>query len=69
MMGWPEGDLLIESLALGSAQRPSKAIDVRILGHEQPLRFVHDERGLRISMPSQPTATAAIGVTLRIRFV
>ena len=69
VMGWPQSDLLIESLGLGSAQRPSKAIDVRILGHEQPLRFVYDERGLRITMPPQPTATAAIGVTLRIRFV
>lgn len=69
VMGWPEGDLLIESLALDGAQRPSKAIDVRILGHEQALRFTHDGRALRVSMPSQPTATAAIGVALRIRFV
>ena len=69
VMGWPEGDLLIESLALGGAQQLSKAIDVRILGHEQALRFTHDERALRVSMPSQPTATAAIGVALRIRFV
>ncbi len=69
VMGWPESDLLIKSLALGGAHQPSKAVDVRILGREQPLRFAHDGGGLRVSMPSQPTATAAIGVTLRIRFV
>lgn len=68
-MGWPQGDLHVASLALGGAQQPSKAIDVRLLGQEQPLQFTHDERGLRVSMPSQPTATAAIGVALRIRFV
>ena len=68
-MGWPQGDLHVASLALVGAQHPSKAVDVRLLGQEQPLQFTHDERGLRVSMPSQPTATAAIGVALRIRFV
>ena len=64
------GDALgVEGLCDGGAQQPSKAVDVRLLGQEQPLQFTHDERGLRVSMPSQPAATAAIGVALRIRFV
>ena len=69
VMGWPQGELQITSLGLGGAHAPSKALDVRILGQEQPLRFVHDGGGLRVSMPAQQTATAAIGFGLRIRFV
>ncbi len=69
VQGWPQGELRIASLGLASAQQPAKAVDVRLLGHEEPLRFTHDAEALRVSFPATPTPTSDIGVALRIRFV
>ena len=70
VMGWPEsGEITIPSLALDGAQKPQKAVDVRMLGQEEALRFVHDGSGLRVSMLGAKPATADIGVALRVRFV
>jgi alpha-L-fucosidase len=68
VQGWPHGELKIESLALGGLQQPMKALDVRLLGHDAPLRFVHDHTGLRVSFPAQGPPGSDIGVTLRVRF-
>jgi alpha-L-fucosidase len=69
VMGWPEGELTIESLALDGPQKPMKAVDVRMLGQEKPLKFVHDGRGLRVTMKGDRPMTSDIGVALRVRFV
>lgn len=68
VMGWPTGEFVIKSLALDGPQQPRKAVDVRIVGMEEPLRFVHDTNGMRVSFPQNKPATADIGVTLRVRF-
>ncbi|QMV20307.1 glycoside hydrolase [Granulicella sp. 5B5] len=70
VMGWPEdGVAKIASLALDGPQKPMKAMDVRMLGQEEPLKFVHDGSGLRVTLKGEKPATAAIGVALRVRFV
>jgi alpha-L-fucosidase len=70
VMGWPEdGVAKIASLALDGPQKPMKAVDVRMLGQEEPLKFVHDGSGLRVTLKGEKPATAAIGVALRVRFV
>ncbi|WP_263380962.1 alpha-L-fucosidase [Granulicella paludicola] len=69
VQGWPEGELVIESLALEGPQRPMKAVDVRLLGRDEALRFTHDAKGLRVTMPGAKPATADVGIGLRVRFV
>lgn len=69
VQGWPEGELVIESLALDGAQKPMKAVDVRLLGRDEALRFTHDAKGLRVTMPGAKPATADVGIALRVRFV
>jgi alpha-L-fucosidase len=69
VMGWPAGDLKIGSLALGGPQQPMKAVDVRMLGNEEPLKFTHDATGLKVMFPANRPPASDIGVTLRVRFV
>jgi alpha-L-fucosidase len=69
VQGWPEGELVIESLALNGPQRPRKGVDVRLLGRDEALRFTHDAKGLRVTMPGAKPATADVGIALRVRFV
>jgi alpha-L-fucosidase len=69
VMGWPGAQCTIASLALAGPQSPRRAVDVRLLGREQPLPFTHDAQGLHVTFPSDRPATAELGVTLRVRFV
>ena len=69
VQGWPEGELVVESLALEGAQKPRKAVDVRLLGRDEALVFRHDGSGLQVTLPAAKPATADVGVTLRVRFV
>jgi alpha-L-fucosidase len=68
VQGWPQGQLRINSLALGGPLRPMKAVDVRLLGYCDALTFTHDDSALRVSLPAQKPLTADIGVTFRVRF-
>jgi alpha-L-fucosidase len=69
VQGWPDRELMIESLAMNGPQKPQKAVDVRLLGHDEALVFTHDARGLRVIMPGIKPATADVGIALRVRFV
>ncbi len=75
VQGWPtqtgEGrkpELLIRALGVNSPQQPEKAVDIRLLGRDEPLRFTQDFSGLRVILPAARPLTADIGVALRIRF-
>ncbi len=69
VQGWPEGELKIESLALDGPQKPMKAVDVRMLGRDEALKFTHDGTGLHVTFPPNKPVSADVGVTLRVRFV
>jgi alpha-L-fucosidase len=69
VQGWPQGQLVITSLATTSPQAPAKAVDVRILGRDEALKFTQDATGLRISLPADKPATADIGFALRVNFI
>jgi alpha-L-fucosidase len=69
VQGWPTADLIIKSLATNSPQQPDKALDVLLLGRDtEPLHFIQDTTGLRVTLPSNPTPASNIGIALRIRF-
>lgn len=67
-MGWPTRELIIRALATNSPQDPGKALDVRLLGRDEPLRFTQDTTGLRITLPTTPTPASDLGIALRINF-
>ena len=66
VQGWPTSEVVIQSLAAGQAE---KAVDVRLLGRDEALRFVQDSTGLRVQMPAEKPLAADIGVCLRVNFV
>jgi alpha-L-fucosidase len=68
VQGWPTNELIIRALATNSPQQPEKALDVRILGRDEPVRFTQDTTGLRITLPTTPTPASNIGIALRINF-
>lgn len=68
VQGWPQGEVSIGSLALGGPHQPGRATDVRMLGRDQALVFVHDQNSLRVKLPVEKPTTADIGIALRINF-
>jgi alpha-L-fucosidase len=68
VQGWPAGELVIQSLASESPQQPGKALDVRLLGRDEALKFTQDTTGLRVTLPSAKPPAADIGIGLRIHF-
>jgi alpha-L-fucosidase len=68
VQGWPAADLTIRALATNSPQQPGRALDVRLLGRDEPLRFTQDTTGLHITLPTTKPPTADIGIALRINF-
>lgn len=68
VQGWPEGEVAIRSLGTGSAQKPAKVLDVRLLGRDEPLKFTQAAEVLRVSLPTGKPAAAEIGVTLKVNF-
>lgn len=55
--GWPEGDAVITSLAMGKTR--GKVTGVTLLGRADPLQFTQDEQGLKIRTPATPSGVDA----------
>jgi alpha-L-fucosidase len=68
VQGWPSGELAIQALGTASAQKPGKVVDVRLLGRDEPLKFVQAADGLRVTMAGQKPATADLGIAMRVTF-
>jgi len=66
VQGWPPSELIIQSLATNSPHDPGKILDVRLLGRDEPLRYTQDPTGLRVTLPSTPTAASNLGIALRL---
>lgn len=52
LMDWPEGGVVIRSLAAGRSLPCGKVAQVRLLGDSRPLKWSHNERGLSVRMPA-----------------
>jgi alpha-L-fucosidase len=69
IQGWPpQREVTIASLAAGGAQNARKALDVRMLGTDETLKFTQDAFGVRVALPEKRPAAAEIGIGLRVNF-
>jgi alpha-L-fucosidase len=68
VQGWPSSDVLIAALGTNSPQNPEKAVDVRLLGRDEALKFSQEASGLRVTLPSAKPVAADIGICLRVNF-
>jgi alpha-L-fucosidase len=52
-LGWPDGELLIRSLASGKPVKFGEIKSIRMLGVDKPLAFSRDADGLHVQMPDK----------------
>lgn len=60
VMGWPQAPVLLEPLALNSAQGAEKILHVELLGHGARLQWKQDERGLHVMLPAEKPCDYAV---------
>jgi alpha-L-fucosidase len=64
VMGWPEKEAVVQSLGLGSPQRPGKIGSVQLVGHKGSVQWKQDDSGLRVEMPAE--RGSEVGFTLKV---
>ncbi len=69
VQGWPDGEVVIRALGTSSPQDPAKVRDVRLLGHDESLRFTQAADGLHVTLPETKPPSADIGIGLRVNFI
>jgi alpha-L-fucosidase len=72
VQGWPasgSSEVILEALGANSPQQPAKAMDVRLLGRDEALKFNQESTGLSVTLPSTKPTAADIGVCIKINFV
>ena len=60
VMGWPEREAEIATLALGGKTGVGKIRSVELLGHKGKLKYTQDERSLRITLPPEKPSDHAV---------
>jgi alpha-L-fucosidase len=60
VMGWPEREATIPTLALGGPNQVAKIRGVELLGNKGKLKFTQDEQSLRVTLPPQKPSEHAI---------
>jgi alpha-L-fucosidase len=63
IMGWPQGEVLIQPLGTASRQKPKQIVNVEMLGFGGKLVWKQETGGLRVQMPSQPPSE--YGITIK----
>ena len=66
VQGWPSDAATLPALGASSPQNPPKITSVHLLGYSNPLRFTQEPTGLKVTFPTNPIPTGAIGVTLKL---
>jgi alpha-L-fucosidase len=59
LMGWPNGQVTIKSLA-----DAGKVRTVRLLGHKTPLKFTQDANGLKVNLPTNAPGDHAFALKI-----
>ena len=60
VMGWPEREAVVPTLALGGKNQVGKIRSLELLGHRGKLKFTQDEQSLRVTLPPEKPSEHAI---------
>ena len=60
VMGWPEHEAVVPTLALGGKNQVGKIRSLELLGHRGKLKFTQDEQSLRVTLPPEKPSDHAI---------
>jgi len=64
LMGWPEKQAVIASLAAGSEHAKGKIENVELLGYKARLQWSQDETGLKAQMPAEKPCDHAVALKI-----
>jgi alpha-L-fucosidase len=64
-LAWPGAHLTVRSLGTSAGLWERPVGEVRLLGHDAPLAFSRDERGLSVELPAQPPCEHAFALRIR----
>jgi alpha-L-fucosidase len=53
VLGWPAGEIVIESLGTGNAAQPGKVANVELLGSGERVRWRQEASAMRVELPKQ----------------
>ncbi len=53
MLEWPGDEVVIQSLSTNLRLYNNEVKTVQMLGSKEELKWIHDERGLKVKMPSK----------------
>jgi hypothetical protein len=67
VQGWPEGQISIKALGLGSKQAPGPVKAVQMLGVSKPLVYKQQDAMLMVQPPDNKPQAAGTGVVLKIK--
>jgi alpha-L-fucosidase len=62
VMGWPEREAVVPTLALGGKLGVGKIRNVELLGHKGKVKFTQDETALKVELPGQKPSDYAIAL-------
>jgi alpha-L-fucosidase len=62
VMGWPEKEAVVKSLATNSPVAPFKVKNVELLGFKGKLKWTQDQNGLTVQLPEQKPSDHAIAL-------
>src|SRR5205823_829119 len=60
VMGWPEKEAVVPTLALGGKLAMGKIRGVELLGHKGKVKFAQDENALKVELPPEKPGEHAI---------
>jgi alpha-L-fucosidase len=66
VMGWPEKQAVIKSLATDSSVAQVKVRNVELLGFKGKMQWTQDEKGLTVQMPGQKPCDHAIALKIAV---
>ena len=66
-LGWPEGEMLLNSLGTAAPTKPGRVDHVALLGTEKPVTWRQDEAALHVTLPDyKPDAAYAAALKIHI---
>ena len=66
VLGWPAGEMAIESLGTGNATQPGKIANVELLGTDERVRWKQGGDALRVELPKQYRPPTDYAAALRV---
>ena len=66
VLGWPSGEIAVQSLGMNSSIQPGKIRNVQLLGTDEKLQWKQAPEALRVELPKQYRPTSDFAAVLKV---